>query len=132
VKVANDGLVYICDRTNDRVQVFRKDGSFVKEFFYLKDTLRGSVSDVALWPDRNQTYLITVDFGNNEMRVVRRSDGKILSTYGRQGRNAGQFHWLHNVAVDLHGNVYTGEVGDAKRLQRWVPTNGAPDQIAGQ
>jgi len=73
---------------------------------------------------------ITVDFGNNEMRVVRRSDGKILSTYGRQGRNAGFFHWLHVVAVDKHGVVYTGEVGDAKRLQRWVPTNGAPMQVA--
>ncbi len=121
VKVSNDGLVYVCDRTNNRVQVFKTDGTFVKEFFYLRDTLRGSVTDVTFWPDAKQTYLITVDFGNNEMRLVRRSDGEILSTYGRQGRNAGQFHWLHDVAVDAQGNVYTGEVGDAKRLQKWLP-----------
>jgi hypothetical protein len=132
VKITVDNLVYVCDRSNDRVQVFRKDGTFVKEFIYLKDTLRGSVWDLYPWPDAKQTYLIMVDGGNNEMRVLRRSDGKILSTWGRQGRQAGEFHWVHNIAIDQHGNVYTSEVDNAQRLQRWKPTSGAPNQVARQ
>jgi DNA-binding beta-propeller fold protein YncE len=132
VKITVDNLVYVCDRSNDRLQVFRKDGTFVKEFIYLKDTLRGSVWDVYPWPDAKQRYLIMVDGGNNEMRVIRRSDGKILSTWGRQGRQAGEFHWVHNVAIDRNGNVYTSEVDNAQRLQRWVPTSGAPNRAARQ
>ena len=132
VKITHDNLVYVCDRSNDRVQVFRKDGTFVKEFIYLKDTLRGSTWDLYPWPDARQTYLIMVDGGNNEMRVIRRSDGKILSTWGRQGRQAGEFHWVHNVAVDRHGNVYTSEVDNAERIQRWRPTSGAPNLVAKQ
>jgi hypothetical protein len=132
VKITVDNLVYVCDRSNDRLQVFRKDGTFVKEFIYLKDTLRGSVWDVYPWPDAKQRYLIMVDGGNNEMRVIRRSDGKILSTWGRQGRQAGEFHWVHNVAIDRNGNVYTSEVDNAQRLQRWVPTSGAPGHVAGR
>ena len=78
VKIANDGLVYVCDRTNDRVQVFHKDGSFVRELIYLKDTLAsGSVWDLYLWPDREQSFFVNVDGTNNEMRVVRRADGEV-------------------------------------------------------
>src|SRR5262245_61272355 len=45
-RISDDGLVYVCDRTNDRIQVFRKDGTFVKEGFVAKRTLgSGSVWD---------------------------------------------------------------------------------------
>ena len=129
VKIANDGLVYVCDRVNNRVQVFHKDGSFVKQFVYLPETRKsGSTWDVAFWPDKDQSYLIMVDGTNNEMRVLRRSDGEVLSTFGRSGRMAGEFHWVHTVAVDKDGNVYTTEVDTGKRLQKWTPTNGAPQR----
>src|SRR5262245_33703785 len=77
VKVANDGLVYVCDRVNDRVQVFRRDGSFVQEFIYKKDTRgAGSSWDLYLWPDRAQSFFVAADGENNEVRVVRRQDGE--------------------------------------------------------
>jgi hypothetical protein len=62
-----------------------------------------------------------VDGTNNEMRVVRRSDGQILDSYGRFGHMAGQFYGVHNIAVDSHGHVFTTEVFEGKRIQRWVP-----------
>ena len=129
VKIAKDGLVYVCDRINDRMQVFRKDGTFVREWIYLKDTLAsGSVWDMYFWPDRDQTFFINVDGTNNEFRVVRRADGEVLATYGRYGRMAGQFHGVHNVAIDSLGNVFTTEVFEGKRIQRWKPVNGAPQK----
>ena len=127
VKIANDGLVYVCDRVNNRIQVFHKDGTFVKQFVYEPETRgSGSTWDINFWPDKDQTYLIMVDGTNNEMKVLRRSDGAVMSTFGRSGRQAGEFHWVHAVAVDKTGAVYTTEVDNGKRLQKWVPTNGAP------
>ena len=79
VKVANDGLVYVCDRINNRIQVFKKDGTFVTEWFYEKNTLgNGAVWDVAIWPDPNQTYLLSADGENNEIRVLNRADGTVV------------------------------------------------------
>ncbi|WP_441242186.1 hypothetical protein [Tardiphaga sp. 768_D3_N2_1] len=120
VKLANDGLVYVCDRINNRVQVFKKDGSFVKEWFYEKATLgNGAVWDLAVWPDPKQTWLLTADGENNEIRVINRDDGKVVGTFGRNGRQAGQFHWIHAMAVDAKGNVYTAEVDTGKRIQKF-------------
>lgn len=120
VKIANDGLVYVCDRINDRIQVFRKDGTFVKEWFYEKATLgNGAVWDLALWPDAKQTWLLSADGENNEVRILDRDDGKVVGSFGRNGRNAGQFHWIHAMAVDARGNVYTAEVDTGKRIQKF-------------
>jgi len=126
VKIANDGLVYICDRINDRIQVFKKDGSFVKEFFYEKNTLgNGAVWDIAIWPDPKQTWLLNVDGENNEIRVLKREDGTVVGSFGHNGRNAGQFHWLHTMAIDAKGNLYTGEVDTGKRIQKFRLTSDA-------
>ncbi len=85
VKIANDGLVYVCDRINDRIQVFRKDGTFVKEWFFEKNTLgNGAVWDIAIWPDRKQTYLLSADGENNEIRVLKRDDGTVVGSFGPQ------------------------------------------------
>jgi DNA-binding beta-propeller fold protein YncE len=120
VKIAKDGLVYVCDRTQDRIQVFKKDGTFVKEFFIEKQTLQqGSMWNLALWPDAKETFMINVDGANNEARVLLRENGEVLSSFGRSGRNAGEFHWVHNVAVDSKGNVYTTEVDNGKRAQKF-------------
>jgi hypothetical protein len=126
VKLANDGLVYVCDRTNNRIQVFKKDGSFVKEWIYEKNTLRGgAVWDIAIWPDPKQTWLLSADGENNEIRVLKRDDGSVVGIFGHNGRNAGQFHWIHAMAVDAKGNVYTGEVDSGKRIQKFRLTSDA-------
>jgi hypothetical protein len=127
VKIADDGLVYVCDRTQNRIQVFRKDGTFVKEWFFEKNTLgNGAVWDLAIWPDPKQTYLLSADGENNEIRILKREDGSLVGSFGRSGRNAGQFHWVHAMAVDRLGNVYTGEVDNAKRIQKFRLTSDAP------
>lgn len=126
VKIAADGLVYVCDRINDRIQVFKKDGSFVKEWFYEKNTLgNGAVWDIAIWPDPAQTYLLSADGENNEVRILKRDDGSVVGSFGRNGRNAGQFHWIHAMAVDQKGNVYTAEVDTGKRIQKFKLTSDA-------
>jgi DNA-binding beta-propeller fold protein YncE len=126
VKIAHDGLVYVCDRINNRIQVFKKDGTFVKEWFYEKNTLgNGAVWDIAVWPDPKQTYLLSADGENNEIRILKREDGTVVGSFGRNGRNAGQFHWVHAMAVDAKGNVYTGEVDTGKRIQKFKLTSDA-------
>jgi hypothetical protein len=106
--------------------VFKKDGTFVKEWFFEKNTLgNGAVWDIALWPDPNQTYLLSADGENNEIRIIRRDDGTVVGSFGRSGRNAGQFHWVHAMAVDAKGNVYTAEVDNAKRIQKFKLTSDA-------
>ena len=126
VKIANDGLVYVCDRTQNRIQVFKKDGTFVKEWFYEKNTLgNGAVWDLAIWPDPQQTWLLNADGENNEIRILKREDGSVVGSFGHNGRNAGQFHWVHAMAIDQQGNVYTGEVDNAKRIQKFKLISGA-------
>jgi len=122
VKLARDGLVYVCDRQNDRVQVFHRDGSFVTEWRIAPQTLgMGSVWDLALWPDAGQSLLFNADGENNQVRILRRGDGGMLGAFGHSGRQAGQFHWVHNIAIDSHGNVFTTEVDTGKRVQRFTP-----------
>ena len=122
VKIAKDGLVYVCDRSNDRIEVFQKNGAFVKEFAIRPETRgNGSAYDIAFWPDSNQTYMIVADGSNGEAIVVRREDGVEVGAFGHYGRQAGQFHNLHQVVIDSRGNVYTGEVDTGMRVQKFVP-----------
>jgi DNA-binding beta-propeller fold protein YncE len=121
VQIARDGLVYICDRTNNRIQVFKKDGSFVKEMFVEKNTrANGAVWELALWPDEGQSYLLNADGANNEVRTLRRDNGEVLGRFGRNGRMAGDFHWVHNLAIDSKGNIFTTEVDTGKRAQKFL------------
>jgi DNA-binding beta-propeller fold protein YncE len=121
VRIARDGLVYVCDRRNNRIQVFRKDGAFVREFPVAADTRgNGSVWDLEFSHDLAQTYLYTADGENNHIWLLLRQSGRILSKFGRSGRYAGQLHWVHNLATDSKGNLYTTEVDNAKRVQKFV------------
>ena len=121
VRIARDGLVFVCDRTNDRIQVFRKDGTFVKEMFVETDTrANGSVWELALWPDAGGGFLLNADGANNEVRTLARETGAVVGAFGRNGRMAGQFHWVHNLAVDAKGNVFTTEVDTGKRAQKFL------------
>ena len=121
VHISNDGMVYVCDRTNDRVQIFKKDGHFVSEFYLRPETLgSGSDWDMTFSTDKAQAYLLIADGTNNVIWTVRRSDGAVAGTTGHGGRNAGQFHWVHQIASDSQGNLYTGEVDTGKRLQKFT------------
>jgi DNA-binding beta-propeller fold protein YncE len=125
IALAKDGLVYVCDRINNRVQVFRKDGTYVTQFMFRPKTRgAGSTWGIAFSPlDKNQDYFILIDGTNNVIETVRRKDGVVVGTYGRPGRNAGEFHWVHNGKFDSKGNLFTGEVDTGKRMQKWLPAN---------
>ena len=121
VHISRDGLVYVCDRVNDRMQVFTKQGKFVKEFFVRPQTLGvGSVWQFAFSTDEKQKLLLVADGENNVIWTLRREDGAILGQTGHNGRNAGQFHWIHQIVSDSQGNLYTGEVDTGKRIQKFV------------
>jgi len=123
VRLSVDGLVYVCDRHNDRIQVFTKQGKFVSEFTLRPATLgNGSTWTLTFSRDPKQRFLLVVDGENNTIWIVRRRDGGIVSSIGRSGRNAGQFHWVHQVVMDSKGNLYTGEVETGKRLQKFKLT----------
>lgn len=121
VRISHDGLVYVCDRTNDRIQVFRKDGTFVAEAFVAKDTLgSGSVWDIAFSPDADQTYLIVPDGTNQQIWVLRRETLQVISVFGRAGHWAGQFYGAHNIAADSAGHLYITETYEGKRVQKFL------------
>jgi hypothetical protein len=121
VHISRDGLVYVCDRMNDRMQVFTKQGKFVKEFFARPQTLgRGSVWQFAFSTDENQKFLLVADGENNVIWTLRRDEGTVVGQTGHNGRNAGQFHWVHQIVSDSQGNLYTGEVDTGKRIQKFV------------
>ena len=120
VAIANDGLVYVADRTNNRVQVFQKDGSFVTEAFIRPETLgSGTASGVTLSEDSEQRWLFVPDGTNNVVWVLDRATLAVRDFFGRLGKNAGQFYRLHNLAVDSHGNLYTTEVNVGQRVQKF-------------
>jgi hypothetical protein len=124
VRISHDDLVYVCDRVNNRYQVFTKAGAFVGEVFLEVDTLgNGAMWDIDLSPDRRQRHLYNADGENQNVVVFLRRTGEILSKFGRNGRSAGQFHWVHNLAVDSKGNIYTAEVDTGKRAQKFEPVD---------
>jgi DNA-binding beta-propeller fold protein YncE len=124
LRITKDNLVYVCDRVNNRYQIFRKDGGFVSERFFERDTLlSGSVSDLVFSNDAAQMFIFMVDGVNNELRIVDRKTARTLARIGRPGRMAGQFHVVHNIAIDSRGNLYTTEVNTGQRVQKFRRLN---------
>jgi len=120
VALAQDNLLYVCDRTNDRLQVFKTDGTFVKEAFIEKNTLGdGSVFDIALSKDAGQKYLYVADGSNMKVHVLRRDTLEVLTTFGGGGRQPGQFYAVHSIASDSKGNLYTTETYRGQRVQKF-------------
>ncbi len=121
VRISHDGLVYVCDRTNDRLQVFHKDGTFVREAFIEKRTFgSGSVWDAGFSVDPDQTYLIVIDGTNQQVYILLRKTLEIVGRFGNAGRWAGQFYGAHNLAIDSHGSLFITETYEGKRVQKFV------------
>jgi DNA-binding beta-propeller fold protein YncE len=124
ITISRDGEVFVTDRRNNRIQVFERDGTFLREGFIRPETLSmGSTWDVALSRDPDQRWLYVPDGTNYTVWVLDRHTLEVAHRFGRQGRNAGQFQWVHNLAVDSHGNIFTSEVDTGKRVQKFVPAN---------
>jgi hypothetical protein len=123
VVVSNDDLVYVADRTNNRFQVFRLDGTFVKEVFIARNTLQaeGTVHHFAFSPDKAQQFLYLVDGSNKAVRVLNRQTLEIVANVGgHAGHNAREFFHIHSVAVDSKGTLYLGEVNNGQRYYRYA------------
>jgi hypothetical protein len=121
LNISKDGLVYAADRNANRIQVFTKEGKYIKEFVLAPMTAEGgSTGGVAFSPDKAQKFLYISDLTNNHIWFLNRDDGKVVSQMGSMGQNGGQFFGLHMIAVDSKGNIYTGEVFNGERVQRFL------------
>jgi DNA-binding beta-propeller fold protein YncE len=142
VKIADDGKIYVCDRGNDRIQVF--DGNnpalgkpcsnprgepgrcgFMAERFISEHTdtppvMPGTAVSMSFSTDKSQSCLYVGDNTNMTIYILNRSNLQELARFGRSGRMTGEFHWLHQVSLDSKGNVYTGEVDTGKRIQKFL------------
>ena len=121
LRLSNDGLLYVCDRTHNRIQVFRKDGSFVQEAFLFNDILAsGSVSDIDFSADPGQRFAFVADATSNVIHILDRKSLKVLASFGGTGKAPGQFLVAHNMAIDSRGNIFVAD-SEGHRLQKFVP-----------
>ena len=129
----NDGLIYVCDRADDRIEVFTKTGSLKRVITVVAGTgqtlgiggapglgTAGSAWDLRFTNDREQTYMFEVDGGNEILHTMDRVLGSIVANLGQPGHLPGQFTFLHSNTVDSKGNVYTGETINGRRIQKFV------------
>ena len=133
LNVSNDGLVYAADRNANRIHVTDKQGKFIKEFVVAPETGEGGATGgVAFSHDPEQRLLIISDLTNNHIWFLNRADGKVLDRMGGMGDNGGQWYGLHMIAIDSQGNIYTGEVQNGERVQRFVPSDSARGKLLSQ
>ena len=120
-ELSDDGLLYTCDRVNDRIQVFKPDGTFVKEMIIAKRTLGdGSVWDIAFSRDPQQKYIYVADGSNEKVYILLRDTLEILTSFGDGGRQPGEFYGVHSIATDSKGNIFTTETYRGQRVQKFV------------
>ncbi|MBB3982703.1 hypothetical protein GGR44_002369 [Sphingobium fontiphilum] len=124
---ARDGHVYVCDRNNNRAQIFKrgKDGAltFVRDLAIAAETGgTHTVTDIAFSPDPEQSWLYVADMMNGRIWILRRATHEVVGSIGRIGRQAGQFTWLHSIDTDSEGNIYATEVNTGRRVQKFVFT----------
>ena len=118
---SNDGLVYVCDRAADRIQVFQLDGTYVSEVFIAPLTLsQGSTWDIAFSPDAEQRFIYLADGQNMKVYVIERESMEVLYSFGDGGRQPGLFFAVHSIATDSEGNIYTTETYEGKRVQKFL------------
>jgi DNA-binding beta-propeller fold protein YncE len=120
VRLSKDGLVYVGDRSNNRIQVFRKDGRFVKEVFIANDVrASGSTSAIDFSPDPQQRFTFVADSTNQKIYIVNRQSLQVIASIGSPGALPGQFDALHSLVANGHGDLFTTEA-KGSRVQRFV------------
>ena len=118
---SKDGLIYVCDRVNDRLQVFKTDGTFVKEVLLETNTQGdGSVWEIALSRDPQQKYMYIADGANHKIHVFDRPAMTEIYSFGSGGRQPGEWYALHSIATDSKGNIYTTETYRGQRVQKFT------------
>ena len=131
VVLSREGLVYACDRGNDRINVYRRDGTFLYDIPVIPGTAAlgtaGSAWDVDFSPDRKQTFMYESDGGNEVMWIFDHANRSILSGFGRPGHGAGEFTFLHMMAIDSRGSLYVGETVGGRRIQKFNRDGDVPD-----
>ena len=116
-----DGLVYVCDRPNNRIQVFTREGKFVKEQVIAKQTRGdGAIWDVTFSKDPQQRFLYVADGKNERVYILNRQTLEVLSSFGDGGRQPGQFFAVHSIVTDSRGNLFTTETYEGRRLQKFT------------
>jgi DNA-binding beta-propeller fold protein YncE len=126
-EVSNDGLVYVCDQGNNRIQVFETDGTFVEEVMIAPNTrLNGTVRDIAFSEDEDQRWLFVTDGTNERVYILFRPTLEVKTSFGVGGRYPSHFRQLGGIAVDAQGNVYTAEDGQGRRVQKFVRIGTGP------
>ena len=125
--VSNDGFVYVCDRTSNRIQVFNLKGEFQKEVYTQRDSRGdGTTWDTAFSRDAKQQFLYVADGRNQKIRIFDRASMTELTSFGKGGHYPGEWYSLHNIATDSKGNLYTAETYQGRRLQRFLYKGLAP------
>jgi DNA-binding beta-propeller fold protein YncE len=121
LNISHDGMVYAADRGGNRIHVTDKQGKFIKEIPVAPNTVGGAAGGVAFSPDKAQKFLYICDINNNHVWFIDRQSGMTIGSLGSMGENGGQFFGLHMVATDSKGIIYTGEVFNGERTQRFLP-----------
>ncbi len=120
IGVSQDGLVYVADRNNSRVQVFKLDGTYVAEKFIEPHSMSGTAFGIALSPGPEERYLYVPDGRNEKVWILERKTLEILGSFGCPGHAGGCMTTPHSIATDSKGNVYIGETWEGKRVQRYL------------
>jgi DNA-binding beta-propeller fold protein YncE len=119
--LSDDGLVYVTDRKNDRIQVFHKDGTYIKEKIIAPETLGdGSVWEIGFSGDKAQKYIYVTDGKNEKVYILDRQSLEVLTSFGDGGREPGAFFGVHSLATDSKGNIYTTETYEGRRIQKFT------------
>lgn len=127
IEVSNDGLVYVADRANRRVQVFTVDGEYVNQVFINRaGPSPSSACGLAFSPDPQQQFLYVSDFGNGHMVIVNRKTLEVVGQFGERSAKPGDFQNAHHIAVDSKGTLYTAEVQPGIRIQKFVARGTTP------
>jgi hypothetical protein len=120
-EVSDSGLIYVCDRAHDRIQVFQKDGTYVDEMLVMPGTTgSGAAWDLDFSRDPDQAFIYLADGVNQRVHIIDRENLEVLTSFGDGGRQPGQFFGAHSIAVDSEGNLYTTETYEGKRVQKFT------------
>ncbi|HET7084626.1 MAG TPA: hypothetical protein VFI23_07645 [Rhizomicrobium sp.] len=117
---SNDGLIYVCDRTNNRIQLFKTDGTYVQQYIVKPDTKGdGSVWEIAFSRDPQQKFMYISDGANENIHVFDRKTMKELYWFGGGGRQPGQFYAVHSIVTNTKGDIFTTETYRGQRVQKF-------------